>query len=87
MKVFSRGWSVGPSDLHIFEFLAVFALLLLPNCPRLDCCVSSLVICQSRESFYDGMVSHYSELLMILSALLRQNEDYPRNLTQWFIMV
>ena len=40
-------WSVGPSVhlsfRHIFEFRAVFALLLLPNCPRLDCRVSGLV--------------------------------------------
>ena len=28
---------------HIFEFLAVFALLLLPNRPRLDCRASGLV--------------------------------------------
>ena len=28
---------------HIFEFRAVFALLLLPNRPRLDCRVSVLV--------------------------------------------
>ena len=28
---------------HIFEFRAVFALLLLPNRPRLDCRVSGLV--------------------------------------------
>ena len=35
--------SVGPSVRHIFEFRAVFALLLLPNCPWLDCRVSGLV--------------------------------------------
>ena len=35
--------SVGPSVSHIFEFQAVFALLLLPNRPRLDCCVFGLV--------------------------------------------
>ena len=34
--------SVGPSVHHIFEFRAVFALLLLPNRPRLDCRVSGL---------------------------------------------
>ena len=37
------GWSVGPSIRHIFEFQAIFALLLLPNHPRLDCRVSDLV--------------------------------------------
>ena len=41
------GRSVGPSVRqsvhHIFDFRAVFALLILPNCPRLDCRVSSLV--------------------------------------------
>ena len=48
--LFSRGHatlhlavSVGPSVRHIFELRAVFALLLLPNRPRLDCRVSSLV--------------------------------------------
>ena len=35
--------SVRPSVRHIFEFRAVFALLLLPNRPRLDCRVSGLV--------------------------------------------
>ena len=39
----SVGRSVGPSVRHIFEFRAVFALLLLPNRPRLDCRVSGLV--------------------------------------------
>ena len=39
----SVGPSVGPSVRHIFEFRAVFALLLLPNRPRLDCRVSGLV--------------------------------------------
>ena len=39
----SVGRSVGPSVHHIFEFRAVFALLLLPNRPRLDCRVSGLV--------------------------------------------
>ena len=38
----SVGRSVGPSR-NIFEFRAVFALLLLPNRPRLDCRVSGLV--------------------------------------------
>ena len=37
--------SVGRLVGHIFEFRAVFALLLLPNCPRLDCRVSGLVPC------------------------------------------
>ena len=53
---FSRGhattpccvnWSVGqyvrPSVHHIFEFQAIFELLLLPNHLRLDCCVSGFV--------------------------------------------
>ena len=47
---FSRGHatlhlalSVRPSVRHIFEFRAFFALLLLPNHPRLDCRVSGLV--------------------------------------------
>ena len=35
--------SVGPSVRHIFEFRAVFALLLLPSRPRLECRVSGLV--------------------------------------------
>ena len=39
----SVGRSVCPSVRHIFEFRAVFALLLLPNRPRLDCRVSGLV--------------------------------------------
>ena len=39
----SVGQSVRPSVRHIFEFRAVFALLLLPNRPRLDCRVSGLV--------------------------------------------
>ena len=39
----SVGRSVRPSVRHIFEFRAVFTLLLLPNCPRLDCRVSGLV--------------------------------------------
>ena len=33
----SVGRSVGPSFRHIFEFRAVFALLLLPNGGQLDC--------------------------------------------------
>ena len=35
--------SVRLSVRHIFELRAVFALLLLPNRPRLDCHVSGLV--------------------------------------------
>ena len=42
----SVGRSVRPSVRHIFEFRAVFALLLLPNRPRLDCRVSGLVYIQ-----------------------------------------
>ena len=40
----SVGTSVGRYVGHIFEFRAVFALLLLPNRPRLDCRVSGLVL-------------------------------------------
>ena len=40
----SVGMSVVPSVRHILEFQAVFALLLLPNRPRLDCRVSGLVV-------------------------------------------
>ena len=47
--LFSRGYatlhltvSLGPSVGNIFELRAVFALLLLPNRPRLDCRVSGL---------------------------------------------
>ena len=54
LSLFSRGHAtlhlglsvrrlVGLSVGHIFEFRAVFALLLLPNRPRLDCRVSGLV--------------------------------------------
>ena len=39
----SVGRSVGRSVRNIFEFRAVFALLLPPNRPRLDCRVSGLV--------------------------------------------
>jgi len=39
----SVGRSVGRSVGHILELRAVFALLLLPNRPRLDCRVSGLV--------------------------------------------
>ena len=39
----SVGLSVGPSVGHISEFRAVFAVLLLPDRPRLDCRVSGLV--------------------------------------------
>ena len=39
----SVGPSVGPLVRHIFEFQAVFELLLLPNQPRLDCRVSGLI--------------------------------------------
>ena len=38
------GQSVNPSVSHFVELPSVFALLLLPNCPRLDCRVSGLVI-------------------------------------------
>ena len=40
LPCWSVGRSVCPSVHHIFEFRRVFALLLLPNCPRLDCRVS-----------------------------------------------
>ena len=40
-------WSVGRSIRNIFEFRAVFALLLLPNHPRLDCRVSGLIVFSS----------------------------------------
>ena len=40
---------VGPSVGHISEFQAVFAVLLLPNRPLLDCRVSGLV----SQSFRD----------------------------------
>ena len=39
----SVGPSVRPSVRHISELRSVFALLLLPNRPRLDCRVSGLV--------------------------------------------
>ena len=39
----SVGRSVRPSR-NIFEFRAFFALLLLPNHLRLDCCVSGLIL-------------------------------------------
>ena len=55
--IFNRGHlavsvrpSVGPWR-NIFEFWAVFALLLLPNCPRLDCRVSGLVLLQLFNSW------------------------------------
>ena len=35
--------SVRPSVRNIFELRAIFASLLLPNRPQLDCCVSGLV--------------------------------------------
>ena len=41
----SFSWSVG----HIFEFRAVFALLLLPKSLRLDCRVSGLVYFHIRK--------------------------------------
>ena len=40
----SVGPSVGRSIRHISKLRAVFALLLLPNLPRLDCRVSGLVL-------------------------------------------
>ena len=49
----SVGRSVGryvvPSVHHIFEFWAVFVLLLLPNRPRLECRVSGLGFPQLRS--------------------------------------
>ena len=39
----SVGRSVRQFVRHIFEFRAVFALLLPPNCPQLSCRVSGLV--------------------------------------------
>ena len=44
----SVGPSVGPSVGHISEFRADFAVLLLPNRPRLDCRVSGLVFSSIR---------------------------------------
>ena len=41
--VMSVDRSVRPSVRNMFEFRAVFALLLLPNRPQLDCRVSGLV--------------------------------------------
>ena len=43
------GPSVRPSVSHISELRAVFALQLLPNCPRLDCRVSGLVFKKATE--------------------------------------
>ena len=43
--------SVRPSVGRIFEFRAIFALLLQPNHPRLDCRVSGLVILNLQELF------------------------------------
>ena len=43
----SVGRSVGRSVRHIFEFRSFFALLHLPNCPRLDSRVSGLVLQKS----------------------------------------
>ena len=50
-------WSVGPSVRHIFEFRAGFAVLLLPNRPRLDCRVSGLVLvnCYSQQGNYPAL--------------------------------
>ena len=55
--------SVGPSVHHIFEFRVVFALLLLPNCPRLDCRVSSLVSVR----LYESRVQVQKQIKFVLS--------------------
>ena len=51
----STPYRVGRSVRQISEFRAFFAVLLLPNCPRLDCRVSGLVFVQvvlaNRNSF------------------------------------
>ena len=58
----SVGPSVGPSVGHIFEFRAVFALLLLSNRPRLDCRVSGLVLWEAPKcvSSRDSCLDHFS---------------------------
>ena len=66
----SVGRSVCPSVRHIFEFRAVFALLLLPNCPRLDFRVSGLVIC---------VFLWYREFTYICSQFLTTSDSNMRN--------
>ena len=54
--------SVRPSVRHISKLRVVFALLLLPNRPRLDCRVSSLVGIASSKLFEfikNLFLSHY----------------------------
>ena len=71
VRLFSRGYatlhlavsvgrSVCPSVHHIFEFRAVFALLLLPNRPQLDCHVSGLV---STPYWISGMKEYIAQTL------------------------
>ena len=49
--------SVGPSVRHIDKFRPNFAVLLLPNRPRLDCRVSGLVLvnCYSQQGNYPAL--------------------------------
>ena len=51
--------SVGRSVRHISEFRAVFALLLLPNRPRLDCRVSGLVLRKIKKEFFSIFLQFY----------------------------
>ena len=55
--------SVGQSDHQILKFWAVFAIQLLPNCPRLDCRVSSLVSVR----LYESRVQVQKQIKFVLS--------------------
>ena len=65
--------SVRRSVSHIFEFRAVFALLLLPNRPRLDCRVSGLVTyeMQELEMTHSDVHHHFSNGLYLVCRIDR----------------
>ena len=61
--------SVRPSVGHISEFRAVFAVLLLPNRPRLDCRVSGLVSITSIHFFFSHVILSYLSFCIVDSPL------------------
>ena len=82
----SVGPSVGASVGHIFELRAVFALLLLPNRPRLDCRVSGLVRHQF-NFFYQFaiLIRFYSISIRHSSILIRHTSKSVRCISHTFL--
>ena len=83
--------SVGRSVCHIFKFRAVFAVLLLPNRPRLDCRVSGLVQKIWQNLYFTDVPVVQNEknfpLLYVICSFSRNWKLAEVQLRQWKVLM